>query len=487
MISFLFIILLFFYINAIIINYKIVYIIRKDKGYFMKRKKQLPPALAILLSFAIVIIIGTILLMLPFSTQIESNLTFIEALFTTVSCVCVTGLSVISDIGVTLSVFGKIIMCILMEIGGLGFITIALFVFIVLGKNVSIKNKFLLKEALNQDSSKGMTNLVKLIVLTSFSIQLVGGIFNYLILKYSINLETYNYTNIELIGISAFHAVSAFNNAGFDLFGSSSLTNQIFASNVLFNLNTALLIILGGIGFIVIFDLITIKKYKRLTLHTKIVLVTNTILLIAGTILLWVLSNMNLLQAFFQSVSARTAGFATYPMEDMRGSPSFIIFIIFMFFGASPCSTGGGIKTTTIYVIFASMVGYASGKPATAFKRRISTSSIIKAFTLVVIALVFIFTISLTIIIIESNIGILKNHTTHGMDEIIFEVFSAFCTVGNSTGITSSLNWSSKLLLCLSMFAGRLGPLTIMNLWNKNWLVDNSGEVRYVEKSIIIG
>jgi len=452
-----------------------------------KRKRRFHPSLVILLSFFMVIVFGTILLLLPWATSANKSLSVIEAFFTSVSCVCVTGLSVISDIGATLSVFGKVTMALLIEIGGLGFITIALFVFIIIGNNVGIKNNFLLKEALNQDTAKGMSKLVKLTVLTSFSIQLIGGFFNFLILKYSVQINALGYNDLEIVGISAFHAVSAFNNAGFDLFGSSSLTDPIFSSNILFNLNTALLIILGGIGFIVIFDLLAIKKHKRLSLHTKIVLLTTLILIVSGTLLLWLLSDMNFLQAFFQSVSARTAGFATFKMDLLRGSPSLIIFIILMFFGASPCSTGGGIKTTTIFVIFASLISYATGKKASAFKRRIASSSIIKAFTLVTMALIFVFSISIVIIIIESNFGILINTKAHGMDEIIFEVFSAFCTVGNSTGITSSLNWSSKILLCIAMFAGRLGPLTIMNLWNRNTFVDNSNEVKYVEKTIIIG
>ncbi len=452
----------------------------------MKKKKSLSPFIMILLSFFIVIVVGTILLLLPFSSK-GKNLTFIEALFTTTSAVCVTGLSVIPDLGATLSVFGKIVLAMLIEVGGLGFITIALFVFIILGKNIGIKNRFLLKEALNQDSQQGLSKMVKSIVLTAFSIQIVGAIFNFLILKFSIKFEDLGYTNSQIVGISLFHAVSAFNNAGFDLFGSSSLTANIFASNVLFNLNTALLIILGGIGFIVIFDILSFKSFKKLSLHSKIVLFTTLILLVVGTLLLWVLTDMNLLQAFFQSVSARTAGFATFEMGKLRGGAGFIIFIVLMFCGASPCSTGGGIKTTTLFVLVASMIGYARGKQATAFKRRIASSSVIKAFTLVVMAITFIFTVSTVIIIIESNFGILKDRVNHGMDEIIFEVFSAFCTVGNSTGITPNLHFSSKILLCIAMFAGRLGPLTIMNLWNRNWLIDNSNEVRYVEKTIIIG
>ncbi|MGM9900200.1 MAG: TrkH family potassium uptake protein [Bacilli bacterium] len=451
----------------------------------MKKKKKSSPFLIILLSFVIIIFLGTICFMLPFAST-GDNLTFVEALFTSTSAVCVTGLSVIPNIGETLTLFGKIVLATLIEIGGLGLITLTLFVITILGIKISIRNKFLLREALNQDSTVGISGILKAIVLITFSIQIVGTIINFFILKYSVGFDGLGYTDIQILGYSAFHTISSFNNAGFDLFGASSLTDTMFSTNVLFNLNTMVLIILGGLGFIVILDLLSFKRWKNLQLHTKIVLITTLFLIIIGTLLLWGLTDMNFLQALFQSVSARTAGFATKDLSEIRGTPGFIIHIILMFVGASPCSVGGGIKTTTLFVLIISMFSYATGKKPIVFNRRIASASVIKAFTLVVLALSFIFTMSIIVSTIELNFGILQNKS-HGLDEIIFEVFSAFGTVGNSTGITCELTVPSQLILCIVMFTGRLGPLTIMNLWNRHWLVDNTSDVKYVKKSIIIG
>lgn len=452
----------------------------------MKKKRKLSPFLTIILSFLIVICIGTILLLMPFATKDgRPGLNFIEAFFTTTSAVCVTGLTVIPDIGSTLSLYGQIVLACLIEIGGLGFITITLFVFIVLGMKIGIKNRFLMKEALNQDTPKGVVKMVKYTVLIAFTIQLIGAIFNFLILKFTMNGM---FTTIDAIGIGIFHTVSSFNNAGFDLFGNSSLTAPIFAGNILFNLNTAALIIAGGIGFIVIFDVISTRNWRKLSFHTKIVLRTSALLIVAGTVFLWLFSfgKMNWLQAFFQSVSLRTAGFATVNMGDFKNTPAFILMIILMFIGASPCSTGGGIKTTTFFVLMRAIFSYVTGRRIVTFHRAIDNKTIIKAFSLVVLAIVFTITITTIITIFETGFGIIKNGTGDSQD-IVFEAFSAFATVGNSTGITSNLTWGSKLVLCLTMFCGRLGPLTIMNLWNRNWLVDNRSEIRYVEKSVVIG
>lgn len=447
-------------------------------------KKKSSPFIIILMSFVFIIGIGTILFMLPISTNDKHSLTFVQAFFTSTSAVCVTGLSVIPNIGSTFSLFGKIVLACLIEIGGLGLITITLFVFVALGIKISIKNKYLLKEALNQDSPIGILGMLKAIIAITFSIQIIGTIVNFFIFKYSIEFKDLGYSDLQIIGYCIFHAISSFNNAGFDLFGSTSLTNEIFASNILFNINTMVLIILGGLGFIVILDILSFKGFKKLQLHSKIVLISSSFLIIIGTLFLWGLTDMNFLQSLFQSVSARTAGFCTYDMSNMRGNPAFIIFIILMFIGASPCSVAGGIKTTTFFVLLVSIFSYTTGKRPIIFKRQIAKTSVIKAFTLVVLALTFIFTMIIIISTIEKYFGNIQNI---GLDEIIFEVFSAFGTVGNSTGITSQITNCSQLLLCLIMFTGRLGPLTIMNLWNRNWLVDNSSEIKYIEKSIIIG
>lgn len=437
-----------------------------------ENKKKLSPYIIIILSFCAVILVGTILLWLPWTTKSKDSLSLIDAFFMTTSSVCVTGLSTVENINTQFTLYGKIIMAVLIEIGGLSFLTIAVFIFILLGMKISIANRFLLKEALNQNSVTGIVRLVKLIVIATFSIQIVGALFNYLILiKY--------YEPIEAVGKSIFHAISSFNNAGFDVFGNDSMIS--FSNDLWLNLNTMLLIFLGGIGFIVMYDVVTKRKFSEFSLHTKIVL-TSTIVLIIGGFLLIKLSEgakMTWLEALFLSVTSRTAGFATYNMTKIN-NPTYIVTLILMFIGASPCSTGGGVKTTTFFVIIMTIISFARGKETTAFKRRIANASIFKAFSLVLIGIIYICFTTLCISFVEA-----KND--FNLKDILFETVSAFGTVGLSVGVTSKASVLTKIFLCLTMFFGRLGPLTIISVWNNNWIRDRSGSIHYVEEKIIIG
>ncbi|MFA6890218.1 MAG: potassium transporter TrkG, partial [Bacilli bacterium] len=314
-------------------------------------KKKISPYLIMIFGFVTVILIGTGLLLLPFSTREGISLSFVDALFTSTSAVCVTGLVSVSSVAEVYTVFGKIIITLLIEIGGLGFITIAMFIFTVLGIKIGMGDRFLIKESLNQNSLKGMVRLVRMTVFITLIVQLFGAIINFIVF-----IQDYSFWNA--VGFSLFHSVSAFNNAGFDLLGSTSF--MVYEQNVLLNMNTMFLVILGGIGFIVIYDVLRTRNWKKLSIHSKIVLKTSLFLVVGGAIALKVLegSNITWLQAFFNSVTARTAGFQTVQYNTFSNAALLVVMIL-MYIGASPSSAGGGIKTTTFYTIYKYLFSFA--------------------------------------------------------------------------------------------------------------------------------
>jgi len=303
------------------------------------------------------------------------------------------------------------------------------------------------------------------------------------VINFFILLRYFNWS--EAIGYSLFHTISAFNNAGFDIFGSNSMIS--FNNDVLLDISTMVLVVLGGLGFIVIVDIFSQKKANRgLSFHTKVVLSTTLTLIIGGFILikLALYDQITWLEALFTSITARTAGFTVINLKEVLEplgenlNPIFILIIFLMFVGASPCSTGGGVKTTSLFTIVVSIYYLARGKKPKAFKRNISNDSILKAFSLVILALLYIMIITFAISAIEKEMS---------FTDITFEVVSAFGTVGLSMGITSSLSTISKILIAMTMFFGRLGPLTIASLWNSNWMKQTNEGVRYIEEKIIIG
>ena len=437
------------------------------------KTKKIHPYFIIILTFLGVILTGTFFLVLPVSSSTGKSIGFVDSLFMSTSAVCVTGLGTIS-IASEMSLFGKIVMAVLMEIGGLSILTIAIFFFTILGAKISISNKFLLREALNQNSVRGLTNLVKKIIFYAFLIQIIGTILNmFALMPYFDN----NFS--KALGYSIFHSIASFNNAGFDAFGSNSLID--FKDNLMLNTSTMFLIIFGGIGFVVLNDIMKKRSWKLLQLHTKIVLITTGILIFAGALIIkltaW--TDISWLQAFFTSVTTRTAGFTTYDMADLKNHPATYVIIIFlMFVGASPCSTGGGIKTTTLAVCMIATFYYARGKKAKLFKRKIDDSQIFKSFVLLGIGVLIIVVGTFILCAAQSEIGLMEG---------LFEIVSAFSTTGLSMGITSTLNTFNRLFVCLVMFIGRLGPLTIIGLINKNWMTDSNEEIQYVEESVIIG
>lgn len=338
----------------------------------MKLIKKIKPSRIIVLGFLMVILLGTILLMLPISINEGKNVSFIDALFTSTSAVCVTGLIAI-DTADTFTIFGRTVVALLIQIGGLGVTSVGVGFIMLMKRKIGIKERTLIKESMNLDSLKGVVKLVKSILLMTLIFESIGVILSYVVFSK-------DYSPLDALGISLFHSVAAFNNSGFDILG--GLQNLIpYQNNILLNLTTCGLIIFGGIGFLVIKEIIEVKSFKKFTLHTKIVIIMTAILLIVGTILLKLTENISWLGAFFFSTSARTAGFSTYPLSSFTNAGLFVI-IILMFIGASPGSTGGGIKTTTLFTLYKSIYSTSTNKHCIAFKRKIPLAVILKAFNL---------------------------------------------------------------------------------------------------------
>lgn len=447
------------------------------------KKSSIKPQFLIILSFLCVILIGAILLMLPFATINRSGLGFIDALFVATSATCVTGLSTI-HVGTTLSLFGRIVLAVLIEIGGLSFLTLISFVFALIGGKENISQMNLMKEALNQESFKGLYALVKKIVVIAFSIQLVGALSYFLIF-----LCKYHFSVGTSLEYGLFHAVSAFNNAGFDILTDPSVTSLMaYKDDIGINLTTMILIVLGGIGFIVLTDIFKKKKWRKFELHTKVVLVMTASLIFGGAILFKLFYTLNdepitWLQAFFQSVTARTAGFLTLDASTLpSNSGAYIVMLILMFVGASPCSTGGGFKTTSLFVLLVTVISFIKGTSIHAFKRKIPNTIISKVLILFVSELLYIF-------IIVAAIGVIENSVKSGitLDAITLETVSAFGTVGLSTGITSSLHVASKILIIITMYIGRLGPLTLLSFWNNRKEAIIEKNIKFIEGNITVG
>lgn len=443
-----------------------------------KQKKVRSPYIVLLSGFAILILLGSLLLLLPIATKQGKHFNFIDSLFLSTSAVCVTGLISSSySLSESLTPFGIIILFFLVEIGGLGFITLVTFGFSFKKKKVGVQTNLLLKEAMNQNSYHELIPLAKKIVITSFSIQGIGVFLTFISL-----LIQGGFSPIEALGYSIFHAASSFNNAGFDLFGSTSLIS--FQSNFLFMFTTGLLITLGGIGFVTMFDIFKKRKPSRWNLHTKIVLETTFFILIFATIMVKIsdFNNISWSEALMQVIFARTAGFYSVNLPPLKISTLIIIMIV-MFIGGSPASIAGGVKTTTLYTIVKSIFCFGKGKKhIISYNREINQDSILKSYVLVTLTICFIALMTFLVSITESYLG----NSSFKFIDLLFECVSAFATCGTTLNVTSSLCSLSKLFIILLMYFGRLGPITFLSLLNSG---DNEDEeaIRYVEGDIIIG
>lgn len=445
----------------------------------MERKKFfLDPPKILVLGFAAIILIGSFLLMLPVATMDGKGLAFINALFTATSATCVTGLVVV-DTGSTFTIFGQLVILFLIQVGGLGFMTFATLFAFLLGKRISLKERILLQESLNNLSMEGIVRLARRILIFTAVIELLGAAL--LSIRFSFDMPLG-----KAIYFGIFHSISTFNNAGFDIMGDfRSLTGYVADPTVVLTICT--LITLGGIGFIVMNELFEYKSSKRLSLHTKVVLVTSALLVLVGTIGIYLLEYSNektlkplsiigkILGSLFQSVTARTAGANTVSIGDMTQTSLFLI-IFLMFVGASPGSTGGGIKTTTFATLIGAVWSQIRGKEDVVFYRqRIEYETIYKALTVTFSGLFLVILITMILTITEPGKDFLM---------LIFEATSAFGTVGLSMGLTPHLSDVGKALITFTMFAGRVGPLTIAYAVT---IRRNPDAFRYPKGKIMIG
>ena len=391
-------------------------------------------------------------------------MSLVDAFFITISAICVTGLSTI-DVANSFNLFGYTIIALLIQIGGLGIVCAGLSIILLAGQKIGIKERILIKDSLNLNSLKGIVKLVKSIFRITFIIEFIGALFSFCsFIKY--------YKFKDAIVISIFHSISAFNNAGFDLIG--NFRNLVpFENDILLNLTTSGLIILGGLGFIVINEIIEKKDFKKISLHSKIVIKMSIALLIIGTLVIYASSDISLLASFFTSVSSRTAGFNTVPIDSFN-KVSLLFIMILMFIGASPSSTGGGIKTSTFYSLIKGTYSICSNKRCHSFKREISHETILKSFIVLFVGMIVVTSCLICLCIFEPNIDLL---------DLLFESISAFATVGLSTGITPELSTISKIVIMITMFIGRVGGLTLLSLWTKK----GKKYVSYPTEDILIG
>lgn len=450
------------------------------------KKRHFTTTQMIILSFLSTILIGALILMLPVSSASGEATSFVDALFTATTSVCVTGLVVVTT-ATHWSVFGQVIILLLIQIGGLGVITITTTVLVALGKKISLSSRLLLEDAFNMDTLKGLVHFMKRVFKGTCIVEGIGAIGYSLVFIPEHGL-------VKGIWFSIFHAVSAFCNAGIDLVGNESFVPYVH--NVWLNLVTMTLIVIGGLGYIVWWDVLSVLKermqmkhvgiFKRLSLHTKVVLTMTGTLLIGGTLLILVFEYNNpetigeftvgekVLASAFQSVTTRTAGAATISQKGLT-VPSVLTSVFLMFTGGSSAGTAGGIKVTTLAVVILTIIATVKGqKDVTCYNRRISNKVVRKAFAIMLIS----FFVSMMAIV---AIRLLEEGDTV---DIIFEVYSALGTVGLTRDFTFTLGTSGKLILILCMFMGRIGPISMVLAFT---LRDNQGRSRLPKEQITVG
>lgn len=469
-----------------------------------KKKCVLSTTRKIALGFLFIILVGTILLTLPISSATGEITNPIDALFATVTSVCVTGLVTVTT-ATHWSLFGKVVVLILIQLGGLGVICCGIGILILIKKRINLKDRMMIQESYGLDgeidggvvnsgtdkSLKGYDGLIKRIIRGTFIIEGIGAVLLSIRFVPDFGLG-------KGIWYSVFHSVSAFCNAGLDIIGDSSLI--MYRGDVLVNLTICFLIITGGIGFIVWWDIIRVIKqakkagkwrgmlFKRLSLHSKLAITTTVILIIVGTIAFFVLEFNNsatmgnepvgnkLLMSFFQSVTPRTAGYLTVLQENLTDA-SYIITMLLMLIGGSPMGTAGGLKTTTIAMVIMCVWGVVRGKKDTeVFERRISSENIRTGITVITISMATLVTAIIALTIIEP----------FPVKQIAFESVSAIATVGLGAGMTPFMTSAGKLILILLMYIGRVGPITMAMAFGAKRSRAMDG-IELAEKKIIIG
>ncbi|MBE5869515.1 MAG: H(+)-transporting ATPase [Lachnospiraceae bacterium] len=431
----------------------------------MRFLKKQSPARIIALGFAFMIFLGSILLMLPCSVKDGVELKYIDSLYTSTSAVCVTGLVAV-DAGDTFTPVGQAILAMLIQIGGLGVTAVGAGIIMAIGKKVDLKGRNLVREAMNLDAGKGIVIFIRNIFLTTLVFEVVGAVFSFAVF-------VQDYPPLRAAGISVFHSIAAFNNAGFDILGDFQSLIP-YQNDILVNVVTCALVIFGGIGFLVIREVLDKRfRWKKFSMHAKVVLSVSAVLVIVGTVLIRLTEDISLMGAFFCSVSTRTAGFSTYSLGGFS-TAGLMIVILLMLIGASPGSTGGGIKTSTFFVLLQGIKSAATNKSEKAFHYAVPKEAFRKAAVILLLALSVIFCGTVLMAVMEPHLA---------LGDILFEVTSAFSTAGLSTGITPDLGLGGKILSILIMYIGRLGPLTVATLW----YFTRGERVSFPEGNIAIG
>ncbi|WP_406678386.1 TrkH family potassium uptake protein [Moorella sp. ACPs] len=423
-----------------------------------------------------VIATGTLLLALPVASETGQPVKIVDALFTATSATCVTGLITV-DTPTTYSLFGEIVIMALIQTGGLGFMTLSTLVALLLGKRITLKERLVMQEALNQLTVEGVVRLSRYVLFFTFLTEGVGALLLGLRFSRDMPLGQAFYFGI-------FHAVSAFCNAGFSLFSANLMG---YRGDLLVNLIITALIILGGLGFSVVADVYNKRSWQRLSLQSKIVISTTMWLITLGTLLFLALEYTNskslaplplgekVLASYFQAVTPRTAGFNTLNIGDLR-PVTLLLLIILMFIGASPGSTGGGIKTSTFTTIAVAVWSIIQGKcDIEIFGRRLPRGTVLKALAVAAVSMLLVVTVTGIMLVTEQK----------EMEIILFEVVSAFGTVGLSAGLTPQLTVAGKLLITATMYSGRVGPLTLAFAIAQR--LGRRGIKHYPEEGVIIG
>ena len=441
----------------------------------LKKYLEDNPPLVLILSFLFLIIVGSLLLSLPIS-QNATKVPYIDCLFTATSAVCVTGLVTVATYSAW-SVLGKLIIIILIQMGGLGFMTFATLIALVMGRRITLKDRLIIKEQTNSIDMKGMVKLIRYILISTFSIETIGAFL--LMTKF---VPVYGFKGVFY---SFFHSISAFCNAGFDILGPNSLID--INTNIFVLLIIGLLIVIGGIGFNVILDVLHNNfKFKKYSLHSKIVLTTTILMLSITSILIFAMEFSNpgtignlgfidkISNSIFQAITLRTAGFVSIDQSKLLDSSS-VLSILNMFIGGSPAGTAGGIKTTTFALLIIVALSEIKGQEdVEVFNRRIRFSQVKKALAIITLSLAWVIFVTFAILVIDKAKYL----------DVVYEVVSTFGTVGLTRSLTPTLNIISKILIISTMYIGRVGSLTILFALSNT---KNKKAYKEAHENIIIG
>ena len=454
------------------------------------KKQRISPYLLVILSFLMVIIVGSLLLFTPWAHRSGEWGNYIESLYIATSATCVTGFdSYNGGIGTELTIFGQIVMAVMIQIGGLGFITVFVFFVTLFRRRLSFRDRAFISAAVSADTVAEVSKFVKKLFLVTMLIEVIGA---------GLGVPAY-LTVLDVphaIWTSTFMSISAFNNAGFDILkgtsfvlggGSEIVDNLPVWAYYYIQSYMIVLIVMGGVSYLVIFEVFSFKKRpNQWRAFTKMCLWMTFLIIASGTLLLvlteGVLNNwaMNPFQALFQTVSSRTAGFMNYDPYQLTVAGRIIVCVI-MFIGGSPLGTAGGVKTTTIFIIILTIYCFIRGKKVSAFKRYYSQNMIVKAMAVFITSILIVMFGYLLISIFENG-----NELATG-EHVVYEVIAGFSTTGFTTELTATLGASSKITMCVLMFIGRLGPMTMFQVFSSNMNVEANTHYRFVEEEVLIG